>query len=102
MLDSISLYFVKSPQNTVSHTIEIPLNRKFMGRTPAEMYEDLTNLVTSGQMLQLVIGRDTTDSDGTTHSAVRRCLPTSISGLTDAGTAMTRHVSLTLIEVRTS
>lgn len=101
VLDSISMYFVKVPQNTVSHTLEIPLNRKFMGRTPAEMYEDLTNLVTSGEMLSLVIGRDASDSDGNVRSAVRRCLPTSISGITDAGTAMTKHVSLTLIEVRT-
>jgi hypothetical protein len=104
VLKSFVLSYQKIPKNTVAHTLEIPLHRKWNGRTPAEMYDDLSQLVeasTGGEMLQLVLGRTTTASDGTETTAIRRVLPTSIAGLQDNGTGMTRAATLTLIEVRT-
>lgn len=101
VMESIVLAYQKVPKNTVAHTLEIPLHRNHNERTPAEMYEDLTQLVESGEMLKLVIGRDSTASDGTSVSAVKRVLPSSISGLQDGQGRMTRHVTLGLIEIRT-
>ncbi len=98
VIDSATLLFTKIPQNTTSYQFSLPL-WDAEGRTAHEQYNDLTALVTAGEFLAFVVGRESHDSDENDIPSLHRVLIASVSGAGDTGEKGNMRAELSIISI---